>query len=535
MALRRPVDLLNSLLTRLWHRWHIHTLGVKLVVPNVVFALLSLLLSIMAYVGGASLIRSRLLKHQIESGVDYVVHTLNERAATVSAAAALLASDPGVLEALGKGDSAALRTLDDRATATRESFDLALVQVYEQRGERQVGLTPSDFPGEPSLPNLTEPHRPVVRSVGDRLLLLSEAPMSDSAGTVIAGIDLEPELKRLVAAGRLPVDLGLSLRGTHAATRPGLTSDSSSLSEAQPRWQRSVRLGSSSVELVVVPRTEAIERVTSGGLGLMFGTALLTTALAAAVNGVVAASVVAPVSALSAAARAAAQGKPDVELEASGRSLTVCRRDEIGLLAGSLSDLKAQVDTLGAGLERMTTAHSTELSAVVEIAQAFSSSSDLGTTLRRSAQVIRRCLGKLCPGVYHVGVFLVQHGPQAAVLKEKVVDAEKNRERERIQIPSGSKCPVCRAAVTGRPYVIQDVKTESVHLKPPLRMETYSTAAVPLLVEETVIGVLDLQCTQPGAFTPDILRLLIVLSHQIASGIHNARQHHEGLSSLKGA
>jgi putative methionine-R-sulfoxide reductase with GAF domain len=76
--------------------------------------------------------------------------------------------------------------------------------------------------------------------------------------------------------------------------------------------------------------------------------------------------------------------------------------------------------------------------------------------------------------------------------------------------------------------VIQNVKTEPLHLKPPLLMETYSAVAIPLLVEDTVVGVLDIQSRQPGAFAPDIIRLLSVLSDQIASGVAHARRHEQG-------
>jgi hypothetical protein len=49
--------------------------------------------------------------------------------------------------------------------------------------------------------------------------------MSGGAGTVIAGIDLETDLNRLITTYRLPIDLGLSLDGTQVTELRSLYRD----------------------------------------------------------------------------------------------------------------------------------------------------------------------------------------------------------------------------------------------------------------------------------------------------------------------
>lgn len=357
--------------------------------------------------------------------------------------------------------------------------------------------------------------------------------MPGSAGTVIAGIDLETELKNILATGLLPADLGLGFRGTYATTRQGLTLESSGLSRAVQSWEQSITVGSSHAELLMVRRTEDIERATNAGLVVILGSSLLMTALLAGVNGIAAWSIAAPICALSTAARAAARGELDGEPGVKDGSLTVDGEDEIGLLARSLGDLTAKLRELHTDLEGEIVARCTELTAVAEIARALAQGMELDTILRFSVKIIGPCLADSCPSVYHVGVFLVEPGAEADVLNETASRTKKELHREQFHIPFGSKCPMGRAAATGRPQVIQNVKTERVHLKPPLLMETYSAVAIPLLVEDTVVGVLDVQSRQPGTFTPDIIRLLSVLSDQIASGVRNARWREQGPSGPK--
>lgn len=532
MGLLWGLRLFNSLLKRLCGPWRVCSLSARLLVLNAVLILLSLLLGATAYIGGSALARNRLLNHQMETEVDYVVETLNQRAAAVEAAASFLANDFNALSAIQEDDGAAVSALDTRLEAVQSCFDLALIQVYGDHEQMETELTVYGSLRDPSLLNLSEPHSPVIRSVDGRLLLLSQAPISDSARAVIAGIDLETELKRIINTGRLPADLGLVFRGTYAVTRSGLPFDSAGLPRSARTWEQAVTVGSSSVELLVIRRTEDIERATNAGLAVMLGGSLLTIALLAGVNGIAAWSVAAPICALSTAAHTTAQGGLSGELVVKD-CLIVDGEDEIGLLARSLDDLTTKLRELSADLKRETVARCAELTTVAEIARAFSRGFELDTVLRESVQIIGTCLEVLCSSVCQVEVFLVEPNADVVVLREAVDEKGREPPRGHMQIPFGSKCPVGRAAATGRPQVIQNVKTEPVHLKPPLLMETYSAVAIPLLVEDTVVGVLDVQSREPGAFTPDVIRLLSVLSDQIAYGVRTARRNEEGPSGPK--
>ncbi len=55
----------------------------------------------------------------------------------------------------------------------------------------------------------------------------------------------------------------------------------------------------------------------------------------------------------------------------------------------------------------------------------------------------------------------------------------------------------------------------------------HSEVAVPLIVRDRVIGVMDLECVKPAFFTEDHVRTLSLLAPQIAISIENARLHRE--------
>jgi signal transduction histidine kinase len=88
----------------------------------------------------------------------------------------------------------------------------------------------------------------------------------------------------------------------------------------------------------------------------------------------------------------------------------------------------------------------------------------------------------------------------------------------RLQVGQGVTGAV---ALCGKPLRVDDVTESSqyVELKPGVRSEL----AVPLKVEGEVIGVLNVDSTEPGAFSRDDERLLVAIANQASKVIHTAR------------
>lgn len=82
---------------------------------------------------------------------------------------------------------------------------------------------------------------------------------------------------------------------------------------------------------------------------------------------------------------------------------------------------------------------------------------------------------------------------------------------------------VARAARSKEPVVVNDVSTEPDFLPNPLLPETRAELAVPILLGEEIMGVLDIQDNKLGAFNDMNLRSSLTLANQIAVALQNAR------------
>jgi signal transduction histidine kinase len=71
--------------------------------------------------------------------------------------------------------------------------------------------------------------------------------------------------------------------------------------------------------------------------------------------------------------------------------------------------------------------------------------------------------------------------------------------------------------------LVNDVTAESNHLVNPDLPNTKAELVLPMRVGERIIGVLDLQSTKAGRFTPDDLKVLTSLSEQLSVAVQNAR------------
>lgn len=84
-------------------------------------------------------------------------------------------------------------------------------------------------------------------------------------------------------------------------------------------------------------------------------------------------------------------------------------------------------------------------------------------------------------------------------------------------------------AATGTPRIALDTGQDTTYFNNPLLPNTRSEVAIPLKIEDQVIGVLDVQSTQPEAFTQDDVATLQVMADQLALAIQRV----ELVSSLQ--
>jgi GAF domain-containing protein len=78
-------------------------------------------------------------------------------------------------------------------------------------------------------------------------------------------------------------------------------------------------------------------------------------------------------------------------------------------------------------------------------------------------------------------------------------------------------------AQTGQPRIALDVGKDAVYFNNPDLPTTRSEVALPIRAQGRTIGVLDVQSTEAGAFSPEDLEVLTTLANQVSIALENAR------------
>lgn len=210
------------------------------------------------------------------------------------------------------------------------------------------------------------------------------------------------------------------------------------------------------------------------------------------------------------------------------------RVDEIGTLAASFNNMAAELQSTVAGLESriIERTHDIEhqalqLRAASEIARDATAARDLTELLERATQLIIDRFG-----FYHTGIFLVDQKREYAVLRSSPTEAGKKMLQNQHKLRIGAKGLVGYVAATGDARIALDTGADAVYFKNPLLPNTRSEIALPLKVNDVVIGVLDVQSDQPNAFNQDDLSILQIMADQIAAAIDRTRLLEERAETL---
>jgi GAF domain-containing protein len=101
------------------------------------------------------------------------------------------------------------------------------------------------------------------------------------------------------------------------------------------------------------------------------------------------------------------------------------------------------------------------------------------------------------------------------------------------QLKLDNKSIVGYVTFRGEPRIALDVGTDAVFFDNPDLPDTRSEMALPLRIGERIIGALDVQSTEPNAFTEEDANTLSALADQIAIAIENARLFNEAHEALE--
>lgn len=241
--------------------------------------------------------------------------------------------------------------------------------------------------------------------------------------------------------------------------------------------------------------------------------------------------IVGPLRQLAEAVQRVGRGEWEVPIPVAGN-------DEIGVLAQAFSEMKGRLYQAQTNLEatvkertRVLLRRSEQLETASQIARDAASIRQVDVLLQRAVDLIRQRFG-----FYHAGIFLVDERRTYVVLRSATGDAGEKMLAAGHRLRVGPSSQVGFTASSGLPRIALDTGVDAIHFKNPMLPLTRSEMALPMKVREEVIGVLDVQSTDPEAFDQEDIAVLQIMADQLAVALDNAillEQYQESVRNLE--
>ena len=135
-------------------------------------------------------------------------------------------------------------------------------------------------------------------------------------------------------------------------------------------------------------------------------------------------------------------------------------------------------------------------------------------------------------GFYHTGIFLMNETRTEAILQAASSEGGRQMMDMGYTLAVGTQGIVGYVAAQKKSRIALDVGADAVFFNNPNLPMTRSEVAIPMLIRNKVIGVLDIQSDKPQAFTREDIDVLETLADQVAVAIENARLLDESQAAL---
>lgn len=266
-------------------------------------------------------------------------------------------------------------------------------------------------------------------------------------------------------------------------------------------------------EIEVAELTRSLLEILLATIGLGLFAALMSLTIVA----ISSRAISSPIADLANKARELAQGNLNIRAD-------IDQKDEIGMLALTFNTVASELQTVIESLEQKVNERTDSLQiqanrlrVAAEVARDATTSRNIDELLNRASQMI---LDRF--NFYHTGIFLVDSTEDYAVLRASPTEAGKIMLQRNHRLRVGRVGIVGYVAGTGEPRIALDTGEDTVHFQNPLLPNTRSEMALPLKVNDKVIGVLDVQSDKPGDFSQDDVASLQIMADQLALAIQRA-------------
>ena len=168
------------------------------------------------------------------------------------------------------------------------------------------------------------------------------------------------------------------------------------------------------------------------------------------------------------------------------------------------------------------------LKAVAGVGKAITSFRDLSELLQQATYLIHENFG-----YYHVGIFLLDEHKEYAVLSATNSEGGLRMLEKKHQLKVGETGIVGYVTQNAKARIALDVGKDANYFDNPDLPKTRSEIALPLMVGGQILGALDVQSTEPEAFSEEDISTLQILAEQIAVAIQNANLFNEAEKALE--
>jgi GAF domain-containing protein len=171
-----------------------------------------------------------------------------------------------------------------------------------------------------------------------------------------------------------------------------------------------------------------------------------------------------------------------------------------------------------------------QFESIAQVARTISSTRDLDVLLPQITAAISREFS-----FYHVGIFLLDAAKEYAVLSAA------NSPGGRVMLGRGHRLKVGETGIVGyvtgtaEARVALDTGADATFFNNPDLPNTRSEIALPLRAGPEIIGALDVQSTEPNAFSQEDINILSTLADQVSIAIQNAKQFEQTRKALNEA
>jgi GAF domain-containing protein len=189
-------------------------------------------------------------------------------------------------------------------------------------------------------------------------------------------------------------------------------------------------------------------------------------------------------------------------------------RQTMEALREERSTLEEKVAERTASLRRKTE----QLRATSYIARKAAEAQDQASLLERVAHLVADEFE-----VYHTGIFLINESGNQIVLQAASSEGGQRLIERGHSLSVGTDEIVGYVAAQKKPRIALDVGADAVFFNNPDLPLTRSEVAIPLMIRNKILGILDIQSDKPRAFSLDNIDVFQTLADQIAIAIENAR------------